>query len=107
MIAMTLIHSLGGFPNLWDSVVNSGSIANFQTLFNLITAIVLVPFAGKLVDASQRIIKVTKMDEEDRADLARASQALTRRRPAKSFSKFRKWLFQRQVRPSPTWEKLL
>ena len=29
----------------------------------------LVPFAGKLVDASQRIIKVTKMDEEDRADL--------------------------------------
>lgn len=69
MIAMTLIHSLGGFPNLWDSVVNSGSIANFQTLFNLITAIVLVPFAGKLVDASQRIIKVTKMDEEDRADL--------------------------------------
>lgn len=37
MIAMTLIHSLGGFPNLWDSVVNSDSIANFQTLFNLIT----------------------------------------------------------------------
>ena len=69
MIAMTLIHSLGGFPDLWDSVVNSGSIANFQTLFNLITAIVLVPFAGKLVNASQRIIKVTKMDEEDRADL--------------------------------------
>lgn len=38
-------------------------------MFNLITAIVLVPFAGKLVDASQRIIKVTKMDEEDKTDL--------------------------------------
>lgn len=70
MVGMEIIRGLGGFPELWDSTVNSGSIANFQTLFNLLTAIALIPFAGKLVDLSLRIIKVSKTEEEDRAELA-------------------------------------
>jgi len=70
MIIMTVVKSMGGFPDLWASTVNSGAIANFQTLFNLATAIVLVPFAGKLVSLSLRIIKEDKADEEDRADLS-------------------------------------
>jgi hypothetical protein len=37
--------------------VNSGSIANFQTLFNVITAIMLMHFTDFLVGASQRIIR--------------------------------------------------
>ena len=57
MAAMTIIKSAGGFPNLWESVVNSGDIANFQTLFNLITAIVLVPFAGLLVKLACKVVK--------------------------------------------------
>lgn len=70
MIVMSLIKVMGGFPNLWDSVVNSGDIANFQTIFNLVTAIVLIPFAGALVNISLRIIKPEPSDAEDRADLA-------------------------------------
>lgn len=70
MIVMSLIKVMGGFPNLWDSVVNSGDIANFQTIFNLVTAIVLIPFAGALVNISLRIIKTEPSDAEDRADLA-------------------------------------
>ena len=69
MIVMAVIKSLGGFPNLWDSVVDSGGIANFQTLFNLLTAIVLIPFAGILVKLSLAIVKPDERDAEDRADL--------------------------------------
>ena len=64
MIAMTVIRSMGAFPNLWESVVDSGGIADFQTIFNLVTAIALIPFAGKLVKASYKLIKPSENDEE-------------------------------------------
>lgn len=70
MIGMEILRSMGAFPELWDSTVNSGSIANFQTLFNLVTAIALIPFAGKLVNVSLKIVKINKAEEEDRAELA-------------------------------------
>ena len=69
MLVMTVIKSAGSFPNLWESVSDSGMIANFQTLFNLMTAIVLIPFAGLLVKLSLTIVKPDPRDEEDRADL--------------------------------------
>lgn len=61
MIVMTIIRSAGGFPDLWESVVNSGGIANFQTIFNLLTAIVLLPFTNFLVWIA---CKCVKEDEE-------------------------------------------
>jgi len=57
MIVMTLLRQAGFMAGLWDSVVDSGVIANFQTLFNLITAIVLLPFTGWLVKISCKIVK--------------------------------------------------
>ena len=69
MIVMELIKGFGGFPDLWQSTVNSGGIANFQTLFNLITAVVLVPFAGYLVKLSMAIVKPDVVNEEDKAYL--------------------------------------
>lgn len=69
MIIMMLIKSMGGFPELWGSVADSGMIANFQTLFNLLTAVALIPFAGLLVKLSLAIVKPDPQDEEDRADL--------------------------------------
>ena len=69
MIIMSLIKVMGGFPNLWGSVVDSGGIANFQTLFNLLTAVALIPFAGVLVKLSLAIVKPDPQDAEDRADL--------------------------------------
>ena len=62
MIVMTIIRSAGGFPDLWESVVDSGGIANFQTIFNLITAIVLIPFTSVLVWIA---CKCVKEDEEE------------------------------------------
>ncbi len=64
MIAMTVIKNLGGLPELWGSTVNSGDIADFQTLFNLITAIVLLPFTGLLVKMACAIVKDKEEEEK-------------------------------------------
>lgn len=76
MLAMALVKDLGGLPTLWDSVANSGTIANFQTFFNLATAIVLIPFSGLLVKLSLHIIKVDPIDLEDKADLVAPDEKL-------------------------------
>ncbi len=47
----------------WVANVDSGGIANFQTIFNLITAIVLIPFTNLLVALSKAIVK----DEPEKA----------------------------------------
>ena len=70
MIAMTIIQKMGGFPDLWDSIVDSGAIANFQTLFNLLTAIVLLPFTGLLVKIACMIVKDDEVKEETYPELA-------------------------------------
>ncbi len=58
MIVMTVLERLGiGDDGFWQSSVDSGGIANFQTLFNLITAIVLIPFADQLVKLSMLVVK--------------------------------------------------
>ena len=64
MIVMTILRQAGAFAGLWESVVDSGGIADFQTLFNLATAIALIPFASKLVEASYKLIKPSVTDEE-------------------------------------------
>ena len=69
MIVMTVIKGAGGFPELWESIADSGMIANFQTVFNLLTAVALIPFAGMLVKLSLTIVKPDPQDDEDRADL--------------------------------------
>lgn len=66
MIGMTILRKAGFFADFWESVVDSGVIANFQTLFNLITAIVLLPFTGILVKIA---CKLVKDDEEVKEEI--------------------------------------
>ena len=70
MITMTVIRMLGGFPELWDSVANSGTIANFQTIFNLITAIVLLPFTNVLVKIACKFVKDDTIEKTTYPELA-------------------------------------
>lgn len=61
LAVMTVMQKLAVFgAEFWVSTVDSGGIANFQTVFNLITAIVLVPFADWLVKLSMAIVKEEK-----------------------------------------------
>lgn len=63
MIVMTILRKVGFMPDLWESAVDSGTIANFQTIFNLATAVVLLPFTGVLVKIACTIVKE---DAEDK-----------------------------------------
>ena len=69
MLAMTILQATGAFPGLWEKIVNSGDIANFQTLFNLVTAAVLLPFTGALVKLSYVIVKPSKKKAPGRQQL--------------------------------------
>ena len=61
LIAMLLMQHFAVFgEEFWVATVDSGGIANFQTVFNLVTAIVLIPFAGLLVKVSTKIVKDEK-----------------------------------------------
>ena len=71
MIAMTIMERAAVFGKaFWGSTVDSGGIANFQTIFNLLTAVVLLPFTNQLVKLSKAIVK------EEPEKVARHSELL-------------------------------
>ena len=76
MIVMLILQKAGVFRGLWNSIVDSGGIANFQTLFNLITAIILVPFTGPLVKAACKIVKDDPVKEEINPEIAALNSKL-------------------------------
>lgn len=58
MVAISVLKRLSVFQTgFWETAVDSGGIANFQTVFNLVTAIVLIPFSESLVRLSALIVK--------------------------------------------------
>ena len=64
MIVITIMQNAAVFgAEFWFRTVDSGIIANFQTIFNLLTAIVLIPFTNWLVKLSMIIVK----DEPEKA----------------------------------------
>lgn len=62
MIVMYAMQRFAVFGEaFWTANVDSGGIANFQTVFNLVTAIVLIPFSSLLVKLSTMIVKDEKV----------------------------------------------
>lgn len=59
-IGINLAHNLGLLDNIWNSVVNSGVIANTNTIFNLSCSIVLFPIVRQYEKLSKVIIKDDK-----------------------------------------------
>ena len=57
LIAVTVVHRLGLLNGLWDRAVNSGIIANTNSVFNLCCALCLLPFIGVYEKLSRRIVK--------------------------------------------------
>ena len=62
--------------DFWNKTVDSGGIANFQTIFNLITAVVLVPFTNSLVKLSTLIVKEEKQKESKHPELMTLDEKL-------------------------------
>lgn len=57
LAGMTIAHKLGFLDSLWDRTVNSGIIANTNTVFNLTCAICLFPMLNMYERLSCRIVK--------------------------------------------------
>ena len=58
MIAMSILQKMNvGGDAFWFAGVDDTGIAVFQTVFNLVTAIVLIPFTNYLVSLSKAIVK--------------------------------------------------
>lgn len=70
MIVMTILeaNAVGGV-GYWSRSVDSGVIANFQTVFNLVTAIVLLPFTNLLVKLSMAIIRDDEPEKQVHPEL--------------------------------------
>ena len=58
LVVMLIMQKMRVFGEaFWLANVDSGGIANFQTIFNLLTAILLLPFTGLLVNLSKALVK--------------------------------------------------
>ena len=57
LVGVNIAHSMGLLDGLWHSVVNSGSIANTNTVFNLVCAALMLPVVGTYEKASLRIVR--------------------------------------------------
>ena len=68
LIGVTTIHRIGLIDTLWDSTVNSGVIANTNSLFNLLSAVLLFPFLRLFEKTSLRVVKDDPEPEEKYRD---------------------------------------
>lgn len=57
LVGVTVVHHLGMLENLWDHPVNSGIIANTNTIFNLSCSLCLLPMLNIYEKLSRRIIR--------------------------------------------------
>ena len=70
MVVMTIMQNKAVFgAEYWTRAVDSGIIANFQTVFNLLTAVVLIPFSGWMVKLSMAIVKEDKAEDQRHPEL--------------------------------------
>ena len=77
LIVMTVMQHYAVFgQEFWLRTVDSGGIANFQTLFNLITAVILIPFADILVNVSKFIVKDEKQKPSRHPELETLDEKL-------------------------------
>ena len=70
MIAMSVWqYAIAPELALWTGAVDSTGIAIFQTVFNLVTAVALIPFTNLLVKFSQTVVKDQEITEEKHPEL--------------------------------------
>lgn len=63
LIVVNVLHAFGAIDGIWDMALNSGSIANTNTVFNLGCALLLFPCIGIYERLSKKLVK-DKVNEE-------------------------------------------
>ena len=70
LIVLSILQSRNVFgEGFWNMSADSGVIANFQTVFNLLTAVALIPFTGWLVKFSTFVVKEDKEEQPRHPEL--------------------------------------
>ncbi len=64
LVGVNIFHALGLLDRLWEAPVNSGIIADTNTVFNLACAVLLLPLVGVFEKLSRKIVK----DEPEKVD---------------------------------------
>ncbi len=62
LIGVALLHQFGFLDGIWDKVVNSGMIANANTIFNIAASILLFPVVGFFEKAGNRLVPDDKVE---------------------------------------------
>ena len=66
LIAMYAWQYTVGF-SFWNSIVSRGAIADFNSIFNILTTLIMFPFCGLLIKLSSLVVRdveVSKIDQE-------------------------------------------
>ncbi len=72
LAVITIIHHLGLLDRLWDATVNSGMIANTNTVFNLVCAICMLPMLRVFEKTSDRIVGKKKEEKDSYGELIKS-----------------------------------
>lgn len=57
LMVVSLVHNAGLLDGIWNKAIYSGGIANANTIFNLVCAVVLLPFIGIYEKLSHKLVK--------------------------------------------------
>ena len=68
LAVLGILHAFGYLDSLWNMPLKSGGIANSNTIFNIVSAFVLLPFIGICKRISYRLIKDEPKPEDRYAD---------------------------------------
>lgn len=82
---MTVLHKIGVLDGVWNEPINSGGIANMNTIFNLGCSFVLMPFIGYAEKLSYRIIKGDPAEQNPYAELLESLNPVFFTSPALAF----------------------
>lgn len=69
IVVVTIVHKLGLIDNLWERPLMSGGIANTNTVFNLVCAVLLLPTVSIYEKLSYKIVKDEKVVKGKYADI--------------------------------------
>ena len=85
LVVVTVLKHTGVIEGLWNMTMRSGSIANVNSVFNLVSAVVLLPFGAIIKKASKTIVKDDAVAVGKYADKVTALNPVFFRTPAIAF----------------------
>ena len=86
LAVVTIVHRIGLLNSLWDTTVNSGLIANTNTIFNLACAVVLFPLIPIFEKLARIIVKDAPASEDPYRDKLEALNPVFFNTPALALS---------------------